>query len=106
MSDDLALVADADGVRTITMNRPERRNALNLALLEALRAAFAGAAADAAVRSVVLAGAGKGFCAGADVTDWAESVEAREPMPASSGSATRTRWCRRCTTCRSRPSRC
>ena len=75
MSDDLALVADADGVRTITMNRPERRNALNLALLEALRAAFAGAAADPAVRSVVLAGAGKGFCAGADVTNWADSVE-------------------------------
>lgn len=75
MSDDLALVADADGVRTITMNRPERRNALDLALLEALRAAFAAAAADSAVRSVVLAGAGKGFCAGADVTNWAESVE-------------------------------
>jgi 2-(1,2-epoxy-1,2-dihydrophenyl)acetyl-CoA isomerase len=71
MSDDLALVADADGVRTITMNRPERRNALNTPLLEALRAAFAGAAADESVRSVVLAGAGKGFCAGADVSDWA-----------------------------------
>lgn len=76
MSDDLALVADADGVRTITMNRPERRNALNNGLLEALRAAFAGAAADEAIRSVVLAGAGKGFCAGADVSDWADSTEA------------------------------
>jgi 2-(1,2-epoxy-1,2-dihydrophenyl)acetyl-CoA isomerase len=75
MSDDLALVSDADGVRTITMNRPERRNALNLPLLEALRAAFAGAAADDAIRSVVLAGAGKGFCAGADVSDWAEYGE-------------------------------
>ena len=73
MSDDLALVADADGVRTITMNRPERRNALNTPLLEALRAAFAGAAADESVRSVVLAGAGKGFCAGADVSDWASN---------------------------------
>ncbi len=76
MSDDLALVADADGVRTITMNRPERRNALNLALLEALRAAFAAAAADEAIRSVVLAGAGKGFCAGADVSDWASYGDA------------------------------
>ena len=75
MSDDLALVADADGVRTITLNRPDRRNALNVALLEALRSALAGAAADAAVRSVVLAGAGKGFCAGADVSEWSDAVE-------------------------------
>ncbi len=75
MSDDLALVADADGVRTITLNRPERRNALNVALLVALRAALAAAAADGSVRSVVLAGAGKGFCAGADVSEWSDAVE-------------------------------
>jgi len=72
---ELALVADDDGVRTITLNRPERRNALNVALLEALRAALDGAATDASVRSVVLAGAGKGFCAGADVSEWSEAVE-------------------------------
>ena len=75
MPDDLALVADADCVRTITLNRPERRNALNVALLEALRAVLAGAATDPAVRSVVLAGAGKGFCAGADVSEWSDAVE-------------------------------
>ena len=72
---ELALVADDDGVRTITLNRPERRNALNVALLEALRAALDGAATDSSVRSVVLAGAGKGFCAGADVTEWSEAVD-------------------------------
>ena len=72
---ELALVADDDGVRTITLNRPERRNALNVALLEALRAALDGAATDSSVRSVVLAGAGKGFCAGADVTEWSDAVE-------------------------------
>ena len=72
---DLTPIADAGGVRTITLNRPERRNALNVALLEALRAALAGAAAEEAVRTVVLAGAGKGFCAGADVTEWSDAVE-------------------------------
>ena len=72
---ELTPIADADGVRTITLNRPERRNALNVALLEALRAALADAAAEEAVRVVVLAGAGKGFCAGADVTEWSEAVD-------------------------------
>jgi 2-(1,2-epoxy-1,2-dihydrophenyl)acetyl-CoA isomerase len=72
---ELALRADDGGVRTITLNRPERRNALNVALLEALRAALADAAADPSVRVVVLAGAGKGFCAGADVTEWSEAVD-------------------------------
>jgi 2-(1,2-epoxy-1,2-dihydrophenyl)acetyl-CoA isomerase len=72
---ELTLRADDGGVRTITLNRPERRNALNVALLEALRAELADAAADEGVRAVVLAAAGKGFCAGADVTEWSDSVE-------------------------------
>lgn len=75
MADDLVLVADADGVRTLTMNRPERRNALNVALLEALRAALQAAADDPDVRVVALAGAGKGFSAGADVSEWSDAVE-------------------------------
>lgn len=78
MSADLALVADADGVRTITLNRPERRNALNVALLEALRVALLAAADDTAVRAVILAGAGKGFCSGADVSEWSDAVEGGE----------------------------
>ena len=72
---ELTLRADDGGVRTITLNRPERRNALNVALLEALRAELAEAAADEGVRAVVLAAAGKGFCAGADVTEWSDAVE-------------------------------
>jgi 2-(1,2-epoxy-1,2-dihydrophenyl)acetyl-CoA isomerase len=68
---DLVLKRDAAGVRTLTLNRPDRRNALDVALLEALRAALAGAAADPDVRCVVVTGAGKGFCAGADVDEWA-----------------------------------
>jgi 2-(1,2-epoxy-1,2-dihydrophenyl)acetyl-CoA isomerase len=71
---DLVLVADSDGVRTITLNRPDRRNALDLPLLVALRAAVAGATASTAIRAVILTGAGKGFCAGADVDEWSESA--------------------------------
>lgn len=76
MSDPLVLRADGDGVRTLTLNRPDRRNALNVALLEAIRAQIAAAAASSTVRAVVLTGAGKGFCAGADVSEWSDAAAA------------------------------
>jgi 2-(1,2-epoxy-1,2-dihydrophenyl)acetyl-CoA isomerase len=61
------LTAVEGGTMTITMNRPEVLNALNPAMLDGLRAALAAAKADDAVRAVVLTGAGRGFCAGADL---------------------------------------
>ena len=61
-------VATQDHIHTITVNRPDKLNALNRETLEALDAAFADAAADADVRVVVLTGAGpKAFVAGADI---------------------------------------
>ena len=58
----------ADGVARLTLNRPERRNALSWSLIAELREALAAAKADPAVRVVVLTGAGdKAFCAGADL---------------------------------------
>lgn len=58
----------AAGVARVTINRPEARNALSPAVMEGLLAAFARAAADPAVRAVVLTGAGdKAFCAGGDL---------------------------------------
>jgi len=54
------------GVATITLNRPERLNAIDLPTLEALVAALGDLAGDASVRCVVLTGAGRAFCAGAD----------------------------------------
>lgn len=57
-----------DNVAILTMNRPERRNALNAQLNADLLSAFQQAQADETVRAVVLTGAGKGFCAGADLT--------------------------------------
>ncbi|MFZ4758288.1 MAG: enoyl-CoA hydratase-related protein [Burkholderiaceae bacterium] len=67
MSEAAVLTAVRAGVMTITMNRPEVLNALDTTLLAGLRAALAAAKADAAVRAVVLTGAGRGFCAGADL---------------------------------------
>lgn len=60
--------AVAEGIATVTLNRPTRRNALSGALIAALRAALAEADADPAVRAIVLTGAGdKAFCAGGDL---------------------------------------
>ena len=64
------LRADRGAVRVITVNRPDKLNALNAATLDALHAAFDEAADDAAVRAVVLTGSGpKAFVAGADIAE-------------------------------------
>ena len=57
------------GVLYLTLNRPERYNAINVSLQEALGRAVGRASAEDACRVVLLTGAGKGFCAGADLTD-------------------------------------
>jgi len=62
-----------EGVLTLTLNRPDRMNAFNVALHEALAAAVGRAANDRDCRVVLLTGAGKGFCAGQDLSDRAIS---------------------------------
>ena len=64
-----------DGVLSLTMNRPDRLNALNSEMLQALHDALTRAAADSAVGAIVLGGAGRGFCAGGDVKAMAERNE-------------------------------
>lgn len=64
------VLAHRDGpVSTLTLNRPERRNALSSRLIEELSAAVAEADADAEVRAIVLTGAGSAFCAGLDLRE-------------------------------------
>jgi len=61
------------GIAWITLNRPEQRNALDIPTLKALIDLLDQHQADAAVRVLVLTGSGKGFCAGADVAEWADA---------------------------------
>jgi methylglutaconyl-CoA hydratase len=61
------LIEDHGAVRVLTLNRPEKRNALNDALIVALKDALRGADANEALRAVVIRGAGKDFCSGADL---------------------------------------
>jgi 2-(1,2-epoxy-1,2-dihydrophenyl)acetyl-CoA isomerase len=63
-----------DGVATITLNRPDALNALNLTLGRELFHAALEVDDDAGVRAVVITGAGKAFCAGGDVKDFAENL--------------------------------
>ena len=59
----------ADGVATLTLNRPDRLNSFTVAMHGEVRAALDEVAADTAVRCLVLTGAGRGFCAGQDLAD-------------------------------------
>lgn len=80
---DVLLESHAAGVATLTLNRPESRNALSAELYDALLAALARLAADEAVGAVVLTGAGTAFCAGGDV----KGMVARRPMTAAEAAA-------------------
>ena len=76
MSTDLVLTDCTDGIAVLTLNRPDKRNAMS----DAMRAAFVEAlhhvAADPAIRAIVLTGAGRGFCAGGDVAGMKARMEA------------------------------
>ena len=76
------LAACVDGVATLTLNRPEARNALDMAMRRALEAALTALEADAAVRVLVVRGAGEHFSAGGDVKLMRDT-----PMTAAEGQA-------------------
>jgi len=77
---DYLLVEDRGGVRILTMNRPEKRNALNTALTRALLEGLRAADAAPSVACVVLTGAGRGFCAGADLAEFKELTPEKQPL--------------------------
>src|SRR5258706_10019457 len=70
MTQELVMVDASDpAITVLTMNRPEKRNALSIALIEALTAAVVAASSDRSRRVIILRGAGAGFCAGMDLRD-------------------------------------
>ncbi|MEK4129763.1 enoyl-CoA hydratase/isomerase family protein [Solibacillus sp. FSL W8-0474] len=69
------IVETNDGVRTLTLNRPERLNAINDILSNELIQAFSEASLDDEVRVVIITGSGRGFCSGLDLTENAEGSE-------------------------------
>jgi 2-(1,2-epoxy-1,2-dihydrophenyl)acetyl-CoA isomerase len=80
---DVLLVERAEGVATLIMNRPESMNSLSVELKEALLAAARDVSGDPAVRAVVLAGTGRGFCVGQDLREHVALLEANDPAPLS-----------------------
>ena len=66
---DLVAYSRHESAAVLTLNRPDRRNALSRALIAAIGEAFDHAAADSAVRSVILTGTGSAFCAGMDLDE-------------------------------------
>ena len=73
MNDALVVRRDTDGVATLALNRPAKRNALSAALVAQLARSLGEAGADPAVRVIALRGVGKDFCAGADLEEIAAS---------------------------------
>ena len=75
---DTLLSARHDTVLTLTINRPEALNALNRETTQALTAAFQAAARDPEVGAIIVTGAGRAFCAGADLTEVAARAQVGE----------------------------
>ena len=75
--DALVLTQDRGAIRVVTMNRPDKLNALDTGLTRQLLDALLEADAAPGVRAVVLAGAGRGFCAGADLAEFKDLTPAQ-----------------------------
>ena len=81
MNYEYILLEKEDGIATITLNRPDRLNALTPQMRVEMRGALEDVATDDTVRVVILTGAGRGFCSGADVATVAEGTEMAEDEP-------------------------
>ena len=81
MTNDILQIETSDRIQTLTLNRPQSRNALSSALRKALFGALADAEADDAVDVVILTGADPVFCAGLDLKELGDSTELPDISP-------------------------
>lgn len=75
---ELVLTDNRDGVLVVTLNRPDKKNAINNSMWIAIREAFRSAAQDPEVTCVLLCGAGENFCSGVDLASFAEESPEQE----------------------------
>lgn len=78
MSYETIILERRNGIGTLTLNRPEKLNAMNRKMTEELESAVVEVAKDRDVRVLVITGAGRGFCSGADVGDMAQAATSVE----------------------------
>ncbi len=78
MSDEAVIYEVTEGIATLTLNRPERLNAWSLDIGQGMSAALAAARDDDAIRAIIVTGAGRAFCAGADLGGGADTFAGRE----------------------------
>lgn len=71
---------DQNGVLTLTLNRPEKRNALNRGIVDAMAQALVDASTDGDVRVILLRAAGSDFCSGADLEEMERMAEESDPV--------------------------
>ena len=72
MAEDIQVQVDAAGIAVVTLNRPEKRNAVSLAMWRGLGEIYSGFAQRSDVRVVILTGAGGNFCGGADISEFSK----------------------------------
>ena len=103
MADDIQVAVDAAGVAVVTLNRPEKRNVVSLAMWRGLGEIYRDFARRSDVRVVILTGAGGHFCGGADISEFSKVRNSVEDAR-SYGAGGPGRRLRPSSTCRSRQS--
>jgi 2-(1,2-epoxy-1,2-dihydrophenyl)acetyl-CoA isomerase len=91
---DTVLYAVTEGVATVTLNRPDRLNAIGDDMLDRLLETVERAASDESIRVVILTGAGRGFCPGADLASLSQPGGSGEPVPLQTRVGSSRRWMR------------